>query len=100
MRTPCGPGGSGFVMTTFGMPVEHGRPLASEREPRIPLGKEIDPHLSVRMARPRPQVWIAESGTGRSLHHTDLQNRIKHYNLKAEVTTQVNIYKASSNCSR
>ena len=52
-----------------------------------------------QLARPSTQVWIAESDTGRSLHYIDLQDRIKKYNLKAKVKTQVKIYKASSNCT-
>ena len=54
---------------------------------------------NAQLARPSTQVWVAESGTGRSLHYTDLQNRIKDYSLQAKVKTQVKIYKASTNCS-
>jgi len=54
---------------------------------------------NAQLARPSTQVWVAESSTGRSLHYTDLQDRIKDYNRKAKVNTQVKIYKASTNCS-
>jgi hypothetical protein len=54
---------------------------------------------NAQLARPSAQVWVAESDTGRSLHYMDLQDRIKDYNLKAKVKTQVKIYKAAANCS-
>ena len=54
---------------------------------------------NAQLARPSTQVWVAESSTGRSLHYSDLQDRIKDHNLKAKVKTQVKIYQASTNCS-
>ena len=52
-----------------------------------------------QLARPSTQVWVAESGTGISLNHDKMLDRIKDYNLKAKVKTRVNIHKASTNCS-
>ncbi|HEU0215329.1 MAG TPA: hypothetical protein VFQ90_01610 [Stellaceae bacterium] len=54
---------------------------------------------NAQLERPSTQVWVAESSTGRSLHYTDLQDRIKNYNLKAKVKTQIKIYKAPASCS-
>ena len=52
-----------------------------------------------QLARPSTQVWIAEGGGGKSLHHDDLLTRIKDYNRKAKVSIKANIYKASADCS-
>jgi hypothetical protein len=54
---------------------------------------------NAQLARPSTQVWIAESGTGKSMHHADLQDRIKNYNLKAKVPAKVNIYTAPNAAS-
>ena len=51
------------------------------------------------LTRPSTQVWIAEGGAGKSLHHDDLQGRIKEFNRKAKVQIQANIYKAAADCS-
>ncbi len=61
----------------------------------------LDGYLPSReqLDRPSTQVWVAESGIGKSLHHDGLIDNIKEYNRKAKVPQTVHIHTASPDCT-
>lgn len=52
-----------------------------------------------QLDRASTQVWVAESGVGKSLHHDDLIDNINEYNRKAKVKQTVHVHTAPSDCT-